>query len=152
MRRYLALAVVTVSILAAVPAAASPGGSGPAPHAQAAVTFVLLGDTPYGDDQRAIFPALVNAINVDDKVRFVLHAGDVKNGSSTCDDARFADLAALYTTFADPFVLYEVEPGYAGVPNLTRLETFGATATRWLKVTADPRAPEVFSWEPMTVS
>jgi hypothetical protein len=38
-------------------------------------------------------------------VRLVLHAGDVKNGSSTCDDARYADLAALYDTFEDPFVL-----------------------------------------------
>ena len=70
-----------------------------------AFTFALLGDTPYGDTQRAIFPALVDAINADADVRLVLHAGDVKNGSSTCDDARFADLAQLYGTFDDPFVL-----------------------------------------------
>jgi len=280
----------------------------------------LLGDTPYGDDQRAQFPALVERINADPAVRMVLHAGDVKNGSSTCDDARFADLAALYGTFRDPFVLtpgdnewtdchraaaggylpterleavrryffpkpgktlghrrmtvetqacdpahaayrenvlfersrvvfaavhvvgskndlepwaglpggdrpelrlaefgarqaaaldwidrafdtaeqrdasgvlllmqaeptatpgfqavrdrivaraaafgrpvllvhgdehiYEVEPSYAGVPNLTRLETFGATATQWIRVTVDPRSDAVFSWTPQTV-
>jgi hypothetical protein len=35
----------------------------------------------------------------------VLHAGDVKSGSSTCSDERFADLAALYRTFDDPLVL-----------------------------------------------
>lgn len=29
----------------------------------------------------------------------VLHLGDVKNGSSTCDDERFARLKALYDTF-----------------------------------------------------
>jgi hypothetical protein len=284
------------------------------------LTFALIGDTPYGDFQRAQFPALVNDVNADRGVRFVLHAGDVKNGSSTCDDARFADLAELFGSFADPFVLtpgdnewtdchrtaaggylpterleavrevfypragltlggrpmpvlsqatdprhreykenvlfsrarvvfatvhvvgsendlepwaqlpggdrpdlrlaefearkaaaldwidrtfatarrihapgvllmmqaeptatpgfaeirtriadraraygkpvllvhgdehvYEVEPGYAGVPNLTRLETFGATATQWLRVTADPSAPGVFSWQPRTV-
>jgi hypothetical protein len=283
-------------------------------------TFALLGDTPYGDAQRAEFPALVKTINADPGVRMVLHAGDVKNGSSTCDDARFADLAALYDTFEDPFVLtpgdnewtdchrtpaggylpterldavrraffprpgftlgknpafvltqaydprhqpyrenvlfmrggavfatlhvvgsendlapwaslpggdrpdlrlaefnarkaavldwiditfavacftnapgvlllmqaepvdtpgfteirrriaekaaafgkpvllvhgdehiYEVEPNYAGVPNLTRLETFGETATQWLRVTVDPKTPSVFSWEPKTV-
>jgi hypothetical protein len=288
------------------------GGSG--------FTFALLGDTPYGDAQRAEFPALVEAVNADSGVRMVLHAGDVKNGSSTCDDARFADLARLYGTFDDPFVLtpgdndwtdchrtaaggylpterldavrrafypvpgrtlgrhpaqvltqacdprhrpyrenvlfvrnrvvfatlhvvgsandlepwaqlpggdrpdlrlaefearkaavldwidvafaaarlthapgvllmmqaepvdgpgfaeirkaiadaarayrkpvllvhgdehvYEVEPGYAGVANLTRLETFGETATQWLRVTADPKAPGVFSWQPRTV-
>jgi hypothetical protein len=27
--------------------------------------FALLGDTPYGEDQRAAFPALVNTINAD---------------------------------------------------------------------------------------
>ena len=46
---------------------------------------------------------------------------------------------------------YEEEPGYAGVPNLTRLETCGDTAAEWLRLTVDPRTPEVFSWEPQTV-
>jgi len=307
-------AIATCLCLLTLPGAATaaPGGSGPAGPASAPVTFALLGDTPYGDDQRAQFPSLVAAINSDPQIRFVLHGGDVKNGSSTCDDARFADLAALYGTFADPFILtpgdnewtdchrtsaggylpterleavrrtffpipgrtlgqhtmpvvpqevyhenvifsrarvvfatvhvvgsendlapwsqlpggdrpdlrlaefearlaaslewidnafalaatsdaagvllmmqaeptdtpgfaairariaalsrsfgkpvllvhgdehiYEVEPGYAGVPNLTRLETFGATASEWLRVTADPRTAEVFSWEPV---
>ncbi|MES9536611.1 metallophosphoesterase [Actinomadura sp. NPDC000600] len=284
------------------------------------VTFALIGDTPYGDAQRAAFPALVSDVNGDRRIRFVLHAGDVKNGSSTCDDARFADLAGLFGTFQAPFVLtpgdnewtdchrtaaggylpterldkvrkvfypvagrtlgrrpmgvssqatdprhrayrenvmfsrgqvvfstlhvvgsendlepwadlpggdlpaprlaefearkaaaldwidttfakasrthapgvllmmqaeptaspgfteirerivqrsraygkpvllvhgdehhYEVEPAYAGVPNLTRLETFGATASQWLRVTADRNDPKVFTWEPQTV-
>lgn len=319
MRIRLAAAVAMVVLLPAAPAAASPGGGGPAAPAAAPVTFALLGDTPYGDAQRAVFPALVDQVNADAHVRFVLHAGDVKNGSSTCDDARFADLAALYDTFADPFVLtpgdnewtdchrtaaggylpterleavrrfffpvagrttggrqmpvqtqaddpshaayrenvlfassrvvfaavhvvgsendlapwaqlpggdqpalrlaefearqaaaldwidtafatarsadaagvlllmqaeptatlgytairerilaqagsygrpvllvhgdehaYEIEPGYGGVPNLTRLETFGDTATQWLRVTADPRTADVFSWQPQS--
>jgi hypothetical protein len=84
-----------------ITAAPAPAGA----HGASPVTFALLGDTPYGDEQRATFPALVRRINADDDVRFVLHAGDVKNGSSTCDDARFADLAALFGTFDDPFVL-----------------------------------------------
>ncbi len=54
-----------------------------------------------------LMPA-VDAINADADVRLVLHAGDVKNGSSTCDDARFADLAQLYGTFDDPF---DADPG-----------------------------------------
>ncbi|GAA2870793.1 hypothetical protein GCM10010517_31060 [Streptosporangium fragile] len=316
MRKPLFTAAVIVASLAAglVSPATAQADGGPA------VTFALLGDTPYGDAQRAEFPALVEAVDADPDVRFVLHAGDVKNGSSTCDDARFADLAALFGTFDDPFVLtpgdnewtdchrtaaggylpterldavrrvfyptagrtlggrpmpvrtqaddprhsayrenvlftrgrvvfatvhvvgsendlepwaqlpggdrpelrlaefearkaaaldwidtafatarrthapgvllmmqaepldtpgfaeirarvtaqaraygkpvllvhgdehvYEVEPSYAGVSNLTRLETYGATATQWLRVTADPKAPGVFSWEPRTV-
>jgi Calcineurin-like phosphoesterase len=73
--------------------------------ATATVTFALLGDTPFGDAQRAGFPFLVDAINADKRIRFVLHAGNVKNASSTCDDARFTDLAGLFDTFDEPFVL-----------------------------------------------
>lgn len=317
-----------VSLVAAVAVAAGLAGGAPAPAAAGApvnsgagpLTFALLGDTPYGDAQRAQFPALLGEINDDPKVRLVLHAGDVKDGSSTCDDARFADLGALYDGFSDPFVLtpgdnewtdchraaagrflpterleavrryffpqagrtlgrrpmrvqtqagdpdhaayvenvlfersrvvfatvhvvgsendlapwadlpggdrpdlrlaefaarrdaalawidrafdaaadrnaagvlllmqaeptdtpgfaairariaaraaafgrpvllahgdehvFEVEPGYAGVPNLTRLETFGDTASHWLRVTIDRRQPGLFSWTPETV-
>ena len=313
----LAAALAALAASGTSPAAASPT----ALPSAAPLTFALLGDTPYGDAQRAVFPALVDDIDADPRVRLVLHAGDVKAGSSTCDDARFADLAALYGTFADPFVLtpgdndwtdchrvsngsylpterldrfrdvfypeagstlgqrplrvdtqaddpahaahventvfersrvvfaavhvvgssnglapwsglpggdvpalreaefaarqaaaldwideafdraesgaaegvllllqaeplagdagfaavrsrvlsraaafdgpvllvhgdehsYEVEPAYGGVPNLTRLETFGDTATQWLRVTVDRRSEELFSWEPRTV-
>ncbi|HEU4426803.1 MAG TPA: metallophosphoesterase [Pilimelia sp.] len=318
MRRNLLL-TATLALAFAVAAPAAPAGAGDRP-ANTALTFALIGDTPYGDPQRQTFPKLVNAINADRQVRFVLHAGDIKNGSSTCDDARFADLRRLFDSFADPFVLtpgdnewtdchrtaagsylpterldairrvffpaagrtiggrpmpvlsqaadprhrpyrenvlfvrhrvvlatvhvvgsendlepwaqlpggdrpdlrlaeyearkaaaldwidgafrvarttrapgvllmmqaeptatsgfadirtriaeraraygkpvllvhgdehvYEVEPGYAGVANLTRLETFGDTAANWLRVTVDPRAPAVFSWQPQTV-
>ena len=94
-------AVAALIALTGVPATAgAPDARGAAP-----VEVALIADTPYGDAQRRQFPALVEAINGDPQVRMVLHAGDVKNGSSTCDDARFADLAALYGTFADPFVL-----------------------------------------------
>lgn len=99
MRRSLiltaALACLATGIVHPAGAAASP----------APVTFALIGDTPYGDVHRAQFPALVDRIDADPDVRFVLHAGDIKNGSSTCDDARFADLAALLDSFEDPFVL-----------------------------------------------
>ena len=107
-RVTIAVVAITVSVAGLAPATAAgaaPGGSGPAEPAAAPVTFALLGDTPYGDAQRAQFPALVDAVNADPAIRFVLHAGDIKNGSSTCDDPRFADLAALYDTFAHPFVL-----------------------------------------------
>ena len=314
-RLTLAGAALAVAALIAGTAHAAPDNGSAAP-----LTFALIGDTPYGDAQRVEFPALVRDVNADPEVRMVLHAGDVKSGSSTCGDARFADLAGLYDTFADPFVLtpgdnewtdchrtaaggylpterleavrqvfypepgvtggrrpmwvhtqatdplhaayventrftrsrvvfaavhvvgsendlepwaqlpggdrpeerlaefearkaaalawidaafadakaaeaagvlllmqaepldtpgfaeirariversrsfgkpvllahgdehvYEVEPGYAGVPNLTRLETFGATATQWLRVSVDPRVGGVFSWTPETV-
>jgi hypothetical protein len=46
---------------------------------------------------------------------------------------------------------YEVQHGYAGVPNLTRLQTYGVTTRNWLRVTADPRLPAVFTWSARTV-
>jgi len=48
--------------------------------------------------------------------------------------------------------VYEAEPAYGGVPNLTRLETFGDTASSWLRLTVDPKAPGVFSWAPQQVT
>ncbi|HET7689991.1 MAG TPA: metallophosphoesterase [Nocardioidaceae bacterium] len=93
--------MLIVPAAAGAGAAAAPGG----PTGNGPTTFALIGDTPYGDAQRSEFPALVGEVNDDPEVRMVLHAGDIKSGSTTCDDARFADLAALFDTFADPFVL-----------------------------------------------
>lgn len=311
-------AVAVSTALASLTSAPAEAGA-PDNRSAAPLEIALIADTPYGDAQRAAFPALVDAINAAPQVRVVLHAGDIKNGSSTCSDGRFADLAQLYGTFADPFVItpgdnewtdchrpaagrylpterlaavrsvfypeagrtlgrramtvttqatdphfsayventrftrsrvvvasvhvvgsgngldpwsglaggdrpaerlaefesrraaalawidgafdsalrddsagvllmmqaepvgagmtevrarilerarafgrpvllvhgdehrYEQEPAYAGVPNLTRLETFGDTASEWLRLTVDPRSPSVFSWEPQSV-
>jgi hypothetical protein len=104
LRRCSALAVTAVAAAVLLPMAPVNAGT-PFDEGAQPLTFALLGDTPYGDGQRAQFPALVDDINADPAVRMVLHAGDVKSGSTTCDDARFADLAALYGTFHDPFVL-----------------------------------------------
>ncbi len=96
------LALAALTLLGASPALAQDerprGGAAP-------LELALIADTPYGDAQREQFPALVADIDADPKVRWVLHGGDVKNGSSTCSDERFADLAALYGTFDDPFVI-----------------------------------------------
>ncbi|MGL4177647.1 MAG: metallophosphoesterase [Dermatophilaceae bacterium] len=317
--------LTAAAVLAVVPLAAGPAAADPtSPGRAAPTTIALLGDTPYGPEQREQFPALVDDVNRDRKVRIVLHAGDVKSGSESCGDALLSDSLAAYERFADPFVLtpgdnewtdchrtsagsfvpterldrvrelfypepgrtlgrreatvvsqatrptapehaayvenvrftrsqvvlasvhvvgssndlapwdqlpggdrptermaefdarraanlawidaafdraertrapgvvilmqaepvagdpgfeaerallleraagfgrpvllahgdehrYEVESGYGGVPNLTRLETFGDTAIEWLRLTVDPRDPRVFSWEPQTV-
>lgn len=54
----------------ASPGIASPGIAGSPVNDEAnRTTFALLGDTPYGADQREQFPALVDEINDDPKVR-----------------------------------------------------------------------------------
>ncbi|RCG27942.1 hypothetical protein DQ384_25865 [Sphaerisporangium album] len=322
-KSLLAAAMVAASLTAgiATPALAgdasgSDGSRGRGPS----YTFALLGDTPYGPAQEASFPGLVKDVNADKDVKLVLHAGDVKSGSTSCEDAHLTATQKLYQAFEDPFVLtpgdndwtdchrvaaggflpterleavrriffpvpgrtlgrhpmrvetqawdrrhrayvenalftekgvvfatvhvvgsandlepwsqlpggdrpelrlaeyearkaaaldwidnafdtarrtrapgvlllmqaeptptqgfteireriversraygkpvllvhgdehvQEVEPGYAGVPNLTRLETFGDTASQWLRVTVKPKSPDVFSWEQRTV-
>jgi hypothetical protein len=95
MRRLLSLAAVAAALLLPATAAADRG--------KAPLTVAVIGDTPYGDEQVAAFPRLVDDVNADRRVRLVLHLGDIKNGSSTCTDERFLSLRALYETFEDPF-------------------------------------------------
>jgi hypothetical protein len=42
---------------------------------------------------------------------------------------------------------FEVQERYLGAADLTRPETYGATAGHWLRATSDPSQPEVFSWQ-----
>jgi glycerophosphoryl diester phosphodiesterase len=90
------VATVLAATLCAAPALASPKHE---PR-----TLAIIGDTPYGDEQEAAFPRLVTDVNEDPRVRAVVHLGDIKNGSSTCDDARLERLRDLFATFDDPFV------------------------------------------------
>jgi hypothetical protein len=83
-----------VALLAALPAA----------PAAASTTVAVIGDTPYGDAQIAAFPGDVQAINGDRGVRLVLHLGDIKNGSSACSDAYFAQIRSDFDAFTDPLV------------------------------------------------
>jgi hypothetical protein len=67
-------------------------------------TIAVIGDIPYGDPLIAEFPADIAQINADPDVNRVIHLGDIKNGSSRCDDTYLADRLADFSTFADPLV------------------------------------------------
>lgn len=67
-------------------------------------TVAIIGDTPYGDVQIANFRNDIAEINADPDVRRVIHLGDIKNGSSRCDDSYFATRFADFGTFDDPLV------------------------------------------------
>jgi hypothetical protein len=96
-RRVLAVSTLALGALA-VPATAqaAPGGS--------PFTFAVIGDIPYGAAEIASFPANIAQINDDPSVQFVAHLGDIKNGSSTCDDAYFAQIRTDFDLFQDPLV------------------------------------------------
>jgi len=70
----------------------------------APIDLAIIGDSPYGPEQIVDFPALVAHINADPKVRAVVHVGDIKNGSSRCDDSYFQTISDYFTGFADPLL------------------------------------------------
>ncbi len=79
-----------------------PEGNGP-------FEFALIGDTPYIPSNTAgidypPFERLVAQINADPKLKWVLHAGDIKNGSTLCSDAILEDRLARLSRIAKPLV------------------------------------------------
>ena len=66
-----------------------------------AFTFALIGDGPYGTSAVARFDRMLDEINDDREVVFVMHAGDIKSASESCGDAllraRFEQLQRLRT-------------------------------------------------------
>ena len=48
--------------------------------------FALIGDTPYGSGAEDRFEQMLQQINDDPSIRFVLHAGDLKGSAEPCSD------------------------------------------------------------------
>lgn len=71
--------------------------------------FALIGDTPYlgGSNPSAAYPQfdhLVDDINQARRLRWVLHAGDIKSGSTECSDALFYDRATRFKALKKPVI------------------------------------------------
>ncbi len=104
-QRKLALAMAVTA--AAVISSTSPvtaGAGNAADRSANRLTVAVIGDVPYGTAQEARFGDLIGAVNDDPKVRAVVHVGDIKSGSTTCTDERFATVRSAFDTFKDPFV------------------------------------------------
>lgn len=72
-------------------------------------SFALIGDTPYGagplssgDEDK--FQRVIDDINGDHKVEWVVHTGDIKTGSSFDTDELIRARFALYQNFRMPFI------------------------------------------------
>jgi hypothetical protein len=95
------LAAIAIGVPAGSAAASDPADE----HGHAdTYSFAVIGDIPYGPAQIADFPNVVRQINADPQVRFVDHLGDIKDGSSVCSDAYFAQVKAEFDKFSDPLV------------------------------------------------
>ena len=100
----LSVTVVGVTLAAVAPPPVAAGAGTTVDESAKPMTVAVIGDVPYGAPQEAAFATLVEVINDDPKVRVVLHAGDVKSGSTTCTDARLTAVRAAFDTFEDPLV------------------------------------------------
>lgn len=93
---------------AAVDLGSTPASAEAAPQSTAgesgAFSFAVIGDTPYGSAALAQFPQNIAALNADPSLNFVVHVGDIKNGSSVCSDQYFNQIKADFDQFTHPLV------------------------------------------------
>ena len=66
--------------------------------------FALIGDMPYGAEGNLKYPNVIADINADRKLAFVVHDGDIKNGSSLCSDEMYAERLDLFNSFLHPLI------------------------------------------------
>ena len=66
-------------------------------------SFAVIGDVPYGDAQIAAFPTWIDQINAAQPA-LTFHVGDIKNGSSRCDDAYYTLIRSDFDRFVNPLV------------------------------------------------
>ena len=65
--------------------------------------FVAIGDVPYSDYERREFPRLLDRI-AEESPDLIVHAGDIKYGSSRCSDALLLDRRELFDASPVPFI------------------------------------------------
>lgn len=99
---------IAVPTTAASARSASPSGQtasetrGP----QHSFEFGVIGDVPYGDDQVARFPDMIDELSAQERdLEFVAHVGDIKAGSAECSDEYFAMIRGEFDRLALPLVL-----------------------------------------------
>lgn len=67
--------------------------------------FALFGDIPYSAHEVEALRLIIDEMNRDDELAFVVHDGDIKSGSSKCDDRTFLDRKADFEASRHPFIL-----------------------------------------------
>lgn len=67
------------------------------------VSFGLFGDTPYSHWEREQLPEMMAVMGRENLV-FIVHDGDIKNGSSMCSDEVFRDMLGIFQASAHPLI------------------------------------------------
>ncbi len=76
---------------------------GPQRKGAPAARLSVIGDVPYGAEQVATFPAWIHEINAA-KTDLSVHVGDVKSGSTRCDDGYFSVVKTQFDRLRTPLV------------------------------------------------
>lgn len=76
------------------------------PAANQRFDFAAIGDQQYGPAGERQWPALVTSINnAASGLQFIVHTGDVKSGSTLCDNAMFANRVTSFNAFTIPMII-----------------------------------------------
>jgi hypothetical protein len=70
-------------------------------------SFAMIGDVPYGVAPYSDYPPfdhVIDAINQRHDLRWVIHTGDIKSGSTECSDELFFDRLERYNKINKPFI------------------------------------------------
>ncbi len=76
------------------------GGSTPATSFE----FAVMGDAPYRPENVTRVEQLIQDVNADGSLQWVIHLGDIKGGSAPCDDAVLQGRLDLFNQFEIPFL------------------------------------------------
>lgn len=74
------------------------------PARAARFEFAAIGDMPYGAEAVAEMALLIEEMNRDEGLSFVVHVGDLKSGATPCEDAILDGRRQLFDASAHPFV------------------------------------------------
>ncbi|HXU80293.1 MAG TPA: hypothetical protein VN914_02775 [Polyangia bacterium] len=66
--------------------------------------LAVFGDTPYGATQIADVPNFIASLDKDPTIVESVHLGDIKNGSSRCDDSYFKFVFDSFSALKKPFL------------------------------------------------
>lgn len=97
-----ALAALIAGLVATTPVTAyadTPPGQAKPGH----YSFAVIGDVPYGAAQIEAFPRWIDQINAADPA-MTFHVGDIKNGSTRCDDAYYTLIRTDFDRFVNPLI------------------------------------------------
>ncbi|MEP6630271.1 MAG: hypothetical protein ABJA89_07350 [Lapillicoccus sp.] len=97
-----ALLALAFAVTGATTASAA-GGTPPGQEKDGHYSFAVIGDVPYGADQIAAFPGWIDQINAADPA-MTFHVGDIKNGSSRCDNPYYAMIRTDFDRFVGPLI------------------------------------------------